>query len=561
MIVDPSELYDVEGLEADICILGAGPAGLTLARELEDEGRRVLLIESGGLEFDEATQSLCDGPGDDAPDPYCLRRRQFGGTSNMWGAQLGEGRLGVRYAIMDEVDFEPKEKVPHTGWPFRKGHLEAYYERARELVGVAPYDVSRWEDRDEARRLNFVGDRITTSVVQFGPRDVFLKECRERVAASKSLHAYIKLNVVEIESNPEATRATRVKAATLDGKQLWIAARTFVLAAGGIENARILLLSDGSAKAGLGNRNDLVGRFFIDHYGHFGGMVFPADRDIFNHLALYDIRKVDGFPGMGVVVPTRALIRRESLLNTVTYLVPKYPTYHHSRMASSAKRLLRARILNQPVERKPDRPEGVAEHLRRIVVGGAAHFPHKLYRKLIVRRPFPDTSIVWGGWSALPHKEREFGAIEIQQHIEQAPDPENRVLLTDERDRLGCRKARVDRRLNEVDRESLRRINLILREEFARSGIGRFVIDEDFVTPEFSSMSHGASHHMGTTRMHDDPRSGVVDATCRVHGMANLYVAGSSVFPTGGWANPTLTIVALAIRLADHLKAAGPDAT
>ena len=116
-------------------------------------------------------------------------------------------------------------------------------------------------------------------------------------------------------------------------------------------------------------------------------------------------------------------------------------------------------------------------------------------------------------------------------------------------------------RLNEIDWENIRRTNLILKQEFARSGIGRFVIDKDFVTPEFSSVSHGASHHMGTTRMHGDPKRGVVDATCRIHGMANLYVAGSSVFPTGGFANPTLTIVALTIRLADHLKAVGPDAT
>jgi choline dehydrogenase-like flavoprotein len=554
MIVDPSEYHGVEELEADICILGAGPAGLTIARELEDTGRRVILVESGGLEFDEATQSLCDGPSDDAPDPYSLRRRQFGGTSNMWEAQLGDGRLGVRYAIMDETDFEPKEKVPHSGWPFRKGHLDPYYERAGRFLGITDYDVSRWENGEDAHPLGFVGDRITTSIVQFGPRDVFLKDCRERIAASKTTHAYIKLNVIEIESNPEGTRATRAKVATLDGKHMGITAGTFVLAAGGIENARVLLLSDGSAKSGLGNRHDLVGRFFIDHYGHFGGMVFPADRTIFNRMALYDIRQVDGFPGMGIVVPTRETIRRESLLNIVTYLVPKHSTYHHSRMSRNANRLLKAKLLKRPVERKPERPQGIADHLRRIVVGTAGHFPHKLYRKLVVRRPYPNTSIVWGGWSALPHKEREFGAIELQQHLEQAPDPDNRVLLSEERDRLGCRKAKVDRRLNEIDRESLRRTNLILQEEFARSGIGRFVIDEDFVTPEFSSMAHGASHHMGTTRMHDDPRRGVVDPTCRVHGMANLYVAGSSVFPTGGWANPNVTIVALAIRLADHLK-------
>ena len=477
------------------------------------------------------------------------------------GGELGDGRLGARYAIMDDTDFEPKEKVPHTGWPFRKSHLEPYYERAQSFLGIAPYDLSRWEDRDEARRLDFGGNRITTSIVQFGPRDVFLKDCRERIASSNNVHAYLKLNVIEIESNEEGTRVLRVRVATLDGKHLGIAARSFVLAAGGIENARLLLLSHGTVKAGLGNQNDLVGRFFIDHYGLFGGMVFPADRSIFNRMALYDLRRVNGFAGMGIVVPTQETIRRESLLNTATYLVPKHPTYHHSRKSFHAWRLLKARILKRPVERKPDRPDGIAEHLRRIVVGTAAYFPHKLYRKLIVGRPFPETSIIWGSWSELPNKEREFGAIEIQQLLEQAPDPGNRVLLSDERDRLGCRKAKVDRRLNEIDWENIRRTNLILKQEFARSGIGRFVIDKDFVTPEFSSVSHGASHHMGTTRMHGDPKRGVVDATCRIHGMANLYVAGSSVFPTGGFANPTLTIVALTIRLADHLKAVGPDAT
>ena len=131
-------------------------------------------------------------------------------------------------------------------------------------------------------------------------------------------------------------RAFRVKVATLDGKHLGIAARSFVLAAGGIENARVLLLSHGTVKAGLGNQNDLVGRFFIDHYGHFGGMVFPADRSIFNRMALYDLRRVNGFAGMGIVVPTQETIRRESLLNTATYLVPKHPTYHHSRKSFHA---------------------------------------------------------------------------------------------------------------------------------------------------------------------------------------------------------------------------------
>ena len=118
-------------------------------------------------------------------------------------------------------------------------------------------------------------------------------------------------------------------------------------------------------------------------------MVFPTDRTLFNRLAFYDIRRVDGFPGMGVLVPTRDTIRRESLLNVGTYLVPKHSTYHHSRKSSHARRLLQARLFKRPVERKPERPSGFVEQLSRIVVGTAAYFPDKLYRKLVVKRPYP----------------------------------------------------------------------------------------------------------------------------------------------------------------------------
>ncbi len=206
--------------------------------------------------------------------------------------------------------------------------------------------------------------------------------------------------------------------------------------------------------------------------------------------------------------------------------------------------------------KQPVHPRGILLNLKRCALGYMVNVPHRIYRKFVARRPL---HFYWaigvGGWSALPHKEREFGTFELAQLFEQSPDPDNRVMLSDERDQLGCPRAKVERRLTERDVASVKRSHEILRDEFARCGLGRVEIDHDFVTPEFTSVDHGASHHMGTTRMHDDPRQGVVDANCRVHGIANLYIAGSSVFPTGGHANPTLTIVAMSMRLADHLMA------
>jgi len=553
MFTYSSDLSNGETLEADICIIGSGPAGLTVARELDGWHARVILIESGGLEFDEATQSLCDGPSGDPPDPYCLRHRQFCGTSNLWGANLGNDVRRVRYVVLDEIDFEPRDWMPYSGWPFRKSHLDPFYEKGQHFLGIGSFELSHWVDAN-TRPLDFQGGQVTTRVVQFGPSSIFLVESRAKLESSENIRVIFNSNAIEIEANEDISLATRIRCATLARSQFWVRAKLFVLATGGIENARLLLLSNRAMKTGLGNQHDLVGRFFMDHYGLLAGMLFPSDRAIFDRMALYDMHPVNGVPGMGILSLTEQTMHRQRLLNTQTYLVPRHRTYHWQRKAGYSRRYLKARMLNQQISRKPERPRGLFKNLTRCVLGYLGHAPNKILRKILVGKPFYHAWNTRGGWSLLPHKEREFGIIEVIQLFEQAPDPNNRVMLSEELDRLGCRKAKVKRQLMERDVESVRRTHGILREEFARSGLGRFVIDEDFVTSEFSSVDHGAAHHMGTTRMHDDPRQGVVDANCRVHGITNLYVAGSSVFPTGGHANPTFTIIALALRLSSYIK-------
>jgi choline dehydrogenase-like flavoprotein len=138
---------------------------------------------------------------------------------------------------------------------------------------------------------------------------------------------------------------------------------------------------------------------------------------------------------------------------------------------------------------------------------------------------------------------------------EQAPNPDSRVMLDPERDVLGQRKVCIDWRLTELDRHTYRTAAHLFGEELARACGGRFQaepwVDAGDGTPP---RVQGTAHHLGTTRMADDPRLGVVDRQCRVHGVDNLHIAGSSVFPTGGWAFPTFTIVALSLRLADRLQ-------
>lgn len=554
MFIPHPDLMDDEVLEADVCIIGSGPAGLTMARELDGHPARVVVIEGGGLEFDAADQALSEGPSGEPAAPYSLRRRQFGGTANCWGIEIGDGVEGVRCVPLDEVDFEPRWRMRHGGWPFPRSHLDPFYDRAGRLLHLGPFDLEHWADAGHPP-LDLGDGPVASAMVQFSPRDVFLREVRGQLAASENVRILVHANAVEIESDPGGRFATGVRCATLGHRRFSVKARSFVLAAGGIENPRLLLLSNRQAGRGLGNRHDLVGRYFMDHYGVFGGVLFPRDRTIFDRAGLYDIRTVAGAAGMGMLVLTQDTLRREGLLNTQTYLIPRHRTYHWQRRAHYSRRYLQARIARRRPAGQPPRPRGVLENLRRCSLGYLVHAPHWLHRKLTVGKPF--FHAWWtckGGWSRLPDTSREFSIFEVAQLFEQEPDPENRVLLSDELDRLGCRKIRVRRRLTAYDVASVRRTQQILREEFARRGLGRFAIDEDFATPEFTSIDDGASHHMGTTRMHDDPRQGVVDADCRVHGIANLYVAGSSVFPTGGHANPTLTIVALALRLSDHLK-------
>jgi choline dehydrogenase-like flavoprotein len=555
MLIDARTLPTDETIETEICIVGAGPAGTTIARELAGQNFRVCLLESGGLEFEEATQSLSKGnittphfyPDNELTRGRC---RQFGGSSNYWDIKIqrGEEKCHVRHAPLDPIDFEQRDWLPYSGWPFDYNHLVPYYEHAQKYCQAGPfaYDGTPWESED-ARRLK-VGDRLTTGVFQFGPSAAFAQVPQEALRNVPNVTSYYNANVLNIETNETATQVTRLRVASAPNREFWVATRIVILATGGFENARLLLLSNQAQPAGLGNQHDLVGRYFMDHPGFRIGVLIPSDRKIFDSAALYDLRRVNQTPILGRLALTPEVMRQEKILNSSIMLVPKPIGYGLA--AKSLMTLLRS-------ARQGKLPNESFKKLRKVLsnLDDTTMYAYRRARKL--GNLYSSSR---GGWSTLPDRSKQFRFLEAVAQVEQAPDPNNRVTLGTDLDPFGRRRIELYWQWTDLDLYSLRRTAEIFKEDFAQAGLGQFQTMYELngatntvngrEVPRFQS----THHHIGTTRMNPDPTHGVVDADGKVHGISNLYITGSSVFPTGGYANPTLTLVALAVRLAEHVK-------
>ena len=539
MIIDARSLSLDKILEADICIVGAGVAGITLAREFANQDVRVCLVESGGRESAPDTQSLCEGKviGDPYPDLLEGRRRQFGGTSHDWEAPVGYKKSGWRCLPLDEIDFTQRDWLPYSGWPFTKFHLDPFYQRAHQVCQIGPftYRVEDWEGA-AGHRLPFKGDRLVTTMSQYASRTPFTQEYREEIERAENITTLLHATVIEIETDEAAHTVTRLRVVCIGGKPFWLSAKVFILATGGIENARLLLLSNQQQQAGLGNQNDLVGRYFMERPIVSCGMLIPYSRKLLGRTGLYDVVSVKGLPVMARVRLTDEVMCREHLLNNGAQLFPRPQPWQ--REATQSLRALLNSIGRTGLSRD------TLKHLNRVIRGGdyiaAAAFWGVIRQLPGLRR---------GDWSYLPYEKQRFSMFEVIYQIEQAPDPNNRVVLSAERDRLGLNKVEIHWRLNEIDRRTIQRVKEIWAEEFDKAGLGQLQLETEL---KFEKLA--MHHHMGTTRMHSNPKQGVVDPNCKVHGMTNLFITGSSVFPTAGYANPTLTIIALALRLADHLK-------
>jgi choline dehydrogenase-like flavoprotein len=536
MLIDARSLPEGEVFDTDVAIAGAGLAGISLAREFNNLSFKLCLIESGGLQPDKQTQSLYHG--ENVGHPYyeldSARARFFGGSSHYWHCAMGRQRLGVRLHALDAIDFEKREWVNRSGWPFPKSHLDPYYQRANRLFAIdnGSNEASAWEIPSSAPRLPLDHGKVETTIFHFGQRKFFCEDYRKELETARNIHVFLYANVLEVETDEQAGRVTALRVKTLNGNQCRVRARIFVLALGGIETPRLLLLSRRVQKEGLGNRFDLVGRCFMEHPHLWSGLFIPNDPEIIHKCALYLTRAVDEYAVMGKLKVSAEVLRKERILNYCVSLhpdlVPVKEFAEHSPGAVSMKRLIFAL-------RSKKLPEDISEPILSIIKDPAGA------TDVLIRRIK----------SKIGRDDYRF-AFRLNHMSEQAPDPQSRVKLSDDLDFFGQNRVSLDWRLSEIDIRTIVRAQQVIDAEMKRAGLGYLQID--LKEGKAPSSLHGGWHHMGTTRMHENEREGVVDPVCRVHGITNLFIAGASVFPTGGYANPVLTTVALALRLADHIR-------
>jgi choline dehydrogenase-like flavoprotein len=546
LIIDARSIPNNQAIHTDVCIVGAGTAGITLARELIGQEFQVCLLESGGLEPDRETQSLYWG--ENIGLPYftldTARARYFGGSSNRWHIPIGNSILGARMRPLDAIDFQQRNWIPHSGWPFDKSHLDPYYQKAQTICRIDPftYDLDDYEDPRRRPRLQLNGERVKTVVFKFGARDPFIESYPKEIARAENIITYLHANVLQIETDETLKTVSRLRVSTLNGNDFWLTARFFILACGGIEIPRLLLNSNTQQNAGLGNQNDLVGRFFMEHLHFWSGAFVPSEPDLFNSTALYNsIHMVNGIPIIGKLAFTENALCKDKMVNHCMQLIPRiglkpildpylYPDISAEAVAS-AKMLLSA-------IRGGSIPDDFIKHIRNVLneIDDVARIAYRKIKGKIV-----------GNFS-----KKRIRLFILAHMSEQIPNPNSRVILSKKHDRFGLNRIALNWQVSSLDILSAIRAQEIIGEELSRAGLGRLYIKMKDESPP--SDLHGGYHHMGTTRMHVDPKQGVVDEHCRVHGISNLFIAGPSVFPTGGYANPVLTIVALTVKLADHLK-------
>ena len=520
-------------LAADVAVIGAGAAGITLTRRLLAQGLSVILLESGGIDYEPATADLNDGPilGEDYYELRDARLRFFGGTTAIWGGRCAE---------LAPIDFQKRDWVPHSGWPIGHGDVAPYYAQARAAFGLAP----------EAPTPALLGDMLPA----FSPRELDVPMWsfdamfdRFSFKRSADVVGHVRCTVVthatvrEIVAAPSAEGVDRLAVTSLSGHTLDVRARRYVLAAGGIENPRLLLASRSVRPRGLGNDRDQVGRYFMEHPHARGGRV--VDGGAWALLAAFQKREVAAGTVAPLLTPSAGLQAREGLLNTSLTIAGRRPA--HGREALLMRAYQRAKHNSAPT-----RTGRTLWKTTKQVVGRAQRLVDPLRPWALNRLGQLDVALV--------------------VRAEQAPNPDSRVTLAADSDALGVPRAALDWRMSPLDVTSVAGLVAALGRETERLGLGRvepaaWLSDPSRrwqSDPLISVHALGGYHHIGTTRMSDDPRTGVTDRDGRVHGIDNLYVAGSSLFPTSGWANPTLTIAALALRQADHIAAAlaGEDA-
>jgi choline dehydrogenase-like flavoprotein len=507
MHVDARKLNNGSFIHGDICIVGAGAAGISMALDWINTPYNVILLEGGGFGYDERVQQLYDGKttGQRYYPLQSSRLHFFGGTTGHWAGYCSN---------FDAIDFKKRDWVPHSGWPLQKSELDPFYKRAHKILELGPYEYSLawWQKQNpEMIPLPFDENVVWNKMWQFSPPTRFGEKYRGDILKARNIHLYTYANLTNINVNENLGSVKELIVKNHEGKTHTVKARLFILACCSIQNARILLASNKQMPQGLGNQNDLVGRYFMEHLEIKSGEL-RLEKPV--PMNLYDLN-------FGI---TRA----------------------RAELAISEQKQTEHRILNGTISLTP---MAIAKNITPMIDVWNNKDPRKSADNLI-----NSFGRVARGYD--PSKD-DHRAYELFIRIEQAPNPDSRITLDTEKDALGMPKAILHWELTPLEKRSIRKIHELLGQQIGKAAMGRvkmmdYLKDEkDLSWPDFTG---GGWHHMGTTRMSDDPKQGVVNSDCQVHGINNLFIAGASCYATAAAPNPTLTLVALTLRLSDYLK-------
>ena len=506
-------------IEADLCIIGSGPAGWAIAEELRGAGLRLVMLESGGLERHDDAEALNESE-DLGAALFNGRARMLGGTSSLWNG---------RCMPFDDIDYETRDWIPHSGWPITPADVAPHLHRASSHLGIVPY-----HDEDGMRLLTpgllaqpKVDPTLLHDAYWSNPKIINFGQILQ-AQAHPNLRVFVHATVTQLNVNASGRQIESVEATDLEGVRKLVRAPTVVLAAGGVENARILLYSNRVSSNGVGNAHDVVGRYFMDH---------PRDFELVARVNPQEARAFRNLFGPYLIDTARG----------------RCEFSHGFKLSPDHQR--RERLLNcaaWPYEViAPDDPFEAAKRLRRGLGRTAGQDAWRVVSQ---------SGLVLRGMHARMLRKQRIGRkverIGFLIASEQRPDPDSRIRLGARIGRFGLPVTAVNWRIAPQEMESQAALAKLIASEFRRLGLPAVQLANWVSNGAYQEANFvDGCHPTGSTRMASDPRDGVVDADCQVHDVHGLYVAGSSVFPTASHANPTLMIVALAVRLASHLKA------
>ena len=521
----------MDTINANVCIVGSGVAGIAVARKLSKTGLNVVLVESGSREDTKLAKDLSKG--EHTGTPYWAldftRNRKFGGCADMWFLQLMDGRHGLRLRPLDPLDFEYRPEVPNSGWPISYEDVAAYHAETDELFQIQggetwdpPVDSSHFaSDATEIRTVNF----------RFGLGALFWRTYYDELNDS-NVRILLESTVLRLNLTDSGRRVDSLRVRKADGDEFGIKADKTVLAGGGIENPRLMLLSSQDLGRPVGSATENVGRYFMEHPHFLSGTITPTDPAWLGNDRRYVKHGFEGATQISKIAPSADLVREHGLLNFCMHLSRSSSTADHKLQRTrvyDAIRVLRSYAVGRSI------PEDLGRYARDIVSG--------------TPRLAVEAGRIALGKLRSANRPTHF---DLYHMSEQIPNRDSRVVLGKTKDAYGQPRARLEWRLTEDDIERVLKGQRLMKEGLERTGSGQFHLFDYKELPPPGI--RGGYHHMGTTRMSKGPESGVVDSNCKVHGMENLFIAGSSVFPTCGYANPTYAIGALSLRLGDHLS-------